>query len=93
MENKMPENLKELLRRVFSVDTEAGERLRYHIMRALACKKYRKKIGCGFKATSMTGIFIWSHTFEKHDYWSNINKLVNKKRLPVEDEEPLDVPF
>jgi uncharacterized protein with von Willebrand factor type A (vWA) domain len=44
MEDFMNENLKKLLRDVFSVDTKAGYRLRYHITRALACKDYAEAI-------------------------------------------------
>ncbi len=58
----MTSELTELLRNVFSVDTEAGYRLRYHITRALACKKYARHIA--FNSTpvecDLADVFIWA---------------------------------
>lgn len=74
-ENEMPENLKELLKRVFSCDTEAGERLRYHIMRALACKEYAKEINFLPEETDLICLFFWASTPEGI-YWNQIDLMV-----------------
>ena len=40
----MNEKSEKLLRKVYSVDTKAGDRLRYHIMKAEACSEYAEEI-------------------------------------------------
>ncbi|MBE9571982.1 MAG: hypothetical protein IMF11_15235 [Proteobacteria bacterium] len=71
----MTENLKEILRDVFSVDTEAGYRIRYHIIRALACEDYAKTISFDPRAWGLLGIFEWRFTSEGRKYWSDIRNL------------------
>ena len=71
----MPKNLKELLRLVFSCDTEAGYRLRYHIMRALACKDYNEKITFSGEECRLMSLFVWENTPEGPSYWGKINLL------------------
>lgn len=71
----MNENLRKLLRDVFSVDTEAGYRMRYHITRALACKNYAETINfdpSDTRAWGLVGTFEWSSTIEGYEYWSGI---------------------
>ena len=74
----MTPELETLLKNVFSVDTEAGYKLRYHITRALACKKYTRAIA--FNSTpiecELADVFIWGCTFEGGDYWVYIETLL-----------------
>lgn len=91
LEEKMPENLKELLRKVFSVDTRAGERLRYHITRSLACEDYGRKIHFDKTARGLPELFMWEFTPEDWMYWNWINEMINPS---INDSgEPLDIPF
>jgi hypothetical protein len=69
----MNENLKKLLRDVFSVDTEAGYRMRYHITRALACEDYADTIGFESRANGLISIFEWAFTSEGYEYWHDIS--------------------
>ncbi|MBE9572594.1 MAG: hypothetical protein IMF11_18365 [Proteobacteria bacterium] len=71
----MNENLKKILRDVFSVDTKAGYRLRYHITRALACEDYAATIDFEPRANGLIGIFEWRFTPEGYKYWSNVRGL------------------
>lgn len=71
----MNENLKKLLRDVFSVDTKAGYRIRYHITRALAREDYAMTIDFDPNAWGMLGIFEWRFTSEGNKYWSDIRDL------------------
>ncbi len=75
----MTKELETLLKNVFSVDTEAGYRLRYHITRALACKKYARAIA--FNSTPMecelADTFIWNSTLEGGSYWVGIENLLD----------------
>ena len=75
----MTPELETLLKNVFSVDTKAGYRLRYHITRALACKKYARAVA--FNSTpiecELADVFIWSCTFEGRSYWVDIEGLLN----------------
>lgn len=75
----MGENLKELLRKTFSADTEAGYRLRYHITRALMCIDYSSRISFDMRATTVGSIFIWSYTIEGVVYWYNIDDMVDER--------------
>jgi hypothetical protein len=69
----MSENLKKLLRDVFSVDTEAGYRMRYHITRALVCEDYAETIRFISKPRlGLLGVFEWSCTIEGYKYWNGI---------------------
>lgn len=55
----MNKNLKKLLRDVFSVDTKAGYRMRYHITRALACEDYAVAVGfdlCDTRPKGLKGV-------------------------------------
>ncbi len=76
----MTKELEILLKNVFSVDTEAGYNLRYHITRALACEEYTREIY--FNSTprecELGDVFIWSLTFEGGPYWVNIERLLNE---------------
>lgn len=67
--------LKKLLRNVFSVDTEAGYRMRYHITRALACEDYTEEIKFNFLSPRLISVFVWALTSEGHKYWSKIRDL------------------
>lgn len=71
----MNENLKKLLRDVFSVDTKAGYRMRYHITRALACEDYAETISFDPRANRLLRIFEWRLTAEGYKYWSGIRAL------------------
>ena len=71
----MPENLKQLLRKVFSVDTEAGERLRYYIMRSLACEEYARKINFFSEESELIWLFLWDSTPEGM-YWNQIALMI-----------------
>lgn len=75
----MNKNLQELLRKVYSIDTGAGHKLRYHIMRALACKDYAKKIN--FEeyedgSNTLGDSFLWRFTIEGIEYWNKIDMLI-----------------
>lgn len=71
----MNKNLRELLRNVFSVDTKAGYKMRYHITRALACEDYAETIRFDSGANRLLGIFIWELTSEGDKYWSDTRSL------------------
>jgi hypothetical protein len=71
----MNEDLKKLLRDVFSVDTKAGYKIRYHITRALACEDYAKKIEFSPNPRGLIAVFAWKLTPEGYDYWRNIRNL------------------
>ena len=74
-------NLERIQREVFSYDTEAGYRLRYHITRARACKRYKAEIGfSGVKfAANISYLFIFQATTEGRDYWYAIYKGINNR--------------
>ena len=76
----MTPELETLLRNVFNVDTGAGYRLRYHITRALACKKYAREIA--FNSTpiecKLNDVFIWNCTHEGGPYWVGVENLLHK---------------
>ena len=68
--NKKSENL---LRKIYSVDTEAGHRFRYHIMRAEACPDYAEEIQhCPGEGSSLASAFAWDYTNEGHLYWNRV---------------------
>jgi hypothetical protein len=71
----MNENLKKLLRDVFSVDTKAGYKMRYHITRTLACEDYAEAINFDSWANRLLLVFEWKFTAEGHKYWSGIRAL------------------
>jgi hypothetical protein len=71
----MNENLRKLLRNVFSVDTKAGYKIRYHITRALACENYAKVIGFDSNSQGMISVFEWAFTPEGYEYWRDIRNL------------------
>jgi hypothetical protein len=71
----MNENLKKLLRNVFSIDTKAGYKMRYHITRALACEDYAKTIDFNSRARGVVTIFEWAFTPEGYEYWRDIRNL------------------
>ncbi len=75
----MTPELETLLKNVFSVDTEAGYNLRYHITRALACKEYAREIA--FNSTPMecklADVFIWNLVCEGAEYWVDIENLLD----------------
>ena len=73
----MTENLKELLKMVYSADTEAGHRLRYHIMRAAACPAYAVKIDFVEENywSDLLNTFSWFYTSEGFEYWNKIHEL------------------
>jgi hypothetical protein len=77
----MTKELEILLRNVFSVDTEAGYKLRYHITRALACKEYALDIVFNPfpDETNIVNAFIWFCTSEGGQYWVAINKLLQER--------------
>ena len=69
----MNKNLEKLLRDVFSVDTKAGYRMRYHITRALACKDYAETICFDSRARcGLLGVFEWRFTIEGRNYWCEL---------------------
>ena len=68
-----------LLRRIYSVDTEAGDRFRYHIMRAEACPEYVDDIE--FKESdNLARSFRWAFTPEGYEYWEEIFDLYLRLR-------------
>lgn len=76
----MSENLKELLRKVYSIDTEAGHKLKYHIIRALACEDYIEEIGFEEHEdvpNTIGNSFLWGFTLEGVEYWSKIDMLID----------------
>ena len=67
----MNEKSEKLLKKIYSIDTEAGHRFRYHVMRAEACPEYAKEID--FKESEHLGYsFRWAFTREGHSYWEEI---------------------
>lgn len=81
----METELERLQRTIFSVDTEAGYRFRYHLTRARACEDYRELISMGpsgrdlFPAGLLATCFIWHRTREGDNYWSNIYNLLKER--------------
>ena len=77
----MTNKLETLLRDVFSVDTEAGYRLRYHITRALVCEKYAKELL--FESIplrcALEDVFSWKCTSEGGQYWAVLAKLLHAR--------------
>ena len=78
----METDLERLQREVFSVGTEAGYKLRYHITRALACPDYAKEInfipeGAKYR---LLGLFTWKDTLEGVHYWESISYFLELKR-------------
>jgi len=67
----MNEKSEKLLKEIYSIDTKAGHRFRYHVMRAEACPKYAKDID--FKESEyLSNSFCWAFTREGHNYWREI---------------------
>ena len=81
----MKEDLKRLLRQVYSVDTEAGHRFQYHITRAFACSDYALSVGFLTEddgvVNTLRNVFVWMLTPENEgfEYWNNINVLLNSR--------------
>lgn len=80
----MSENLKRLLRKVYSCDTAAGHKLQYHITRASVCPDYAAQINftgdsratfSGIRST-IGNIFAWMLTSEGGSYWAGISNLI-----------------
>ena len=71
---KKETNLERIQREVFSYDTEAGYRLRYHITRALMDKRYAKKINfyCDGATRRISQLFLFVCTSEGQAYWFTI---------------------
>jgi len=77
---KKETNLERIQREVFSYDTEAGYRLRYHITRALIDERYAKKIDFNTRYNlygtallgSINNLFIFDDTSEGFEYWAVI---------------------
>ena len=78
--------IENLLRRVSNCDTEAGERLKYHLLRARCSEEYAAKLHFGIGTNwlspardsfpSLSSLFIFQNAPEGHDYWSRINNLM-----------------
>ena len=72
----MNEKSEKLLRKVYSVDTKAGDRLRYYIMKAEACSEYAEEIE--FKESDYLAFsFRWAFTPEGYEYWEEVFNLCN----------------
>jgi hypothetical protein len=69
-------NLDIILKDVFSVDTEAGYKLRYMITKALACPKFREKINLLPQALRVDQLMYWIETSDGQDYWAYIHRLI-----------------
>ena len=67
----MNKKSEKLLREIYSIDTEAGYRFRYHVMRAEACSEYAEMIDFS-ENTNLIFSFIWSRTLEGRIYWMKI---------------------
>ena len=79
-----------LLRSVSSCDTEAGERLRYHLTRSLCSREYARSLSFASRKwlrsswlkviegapPKLASLFIFVHSPEGHDYWYRIHTLV-----------------
>lgn len=74
--------IEKLQRAIFSVDTEAGYRFRYHVTKARACEGYKRDINMGLFPKEdnapriLYGCFIWDETKEGFAYWCNIYNLL-----------------
>ncbi len=74
----------ELLKEIYNIDTEAGHRFRYHVMRAEACPEYAGEIRFNKRDKLLTS-FVWAFTLEGHNYWKRIFDL----RRPSEPHCPV----
>ena len=68
-------NLDAILKKVFSVDTEAGYKLRYIITKALVCSGFKEEIHFLPDALELDQIMYWANTPEGHNYWAGVNRL------------------
>lgn len=76
---KMTKNLNKLLTRVYSCDTEAGHRLRYHMQRALACDDYRRVLNFNvYGMLNLSSLFTWRLSPEGGAYWANIAVMIGE---------------
>ncbi len=67
----MNKKSEKLLRKIYSIDTEAGHRFRYHVMRAEACSEYAEEISFN-ERDNLISSFVWARTLEGHKYWKKI---------------------
>ena len=67
----MNKKSEKLLKRIYEVDTEAGHRFRYHVMRAEACPDYAEKIYF-LETDDLWRAFTWLATQEGGEYWWKI---------------------
>ena len=74
----MNEVSEKLLKRIYEVDTEAGHRFRYHVMRAEACEDYARKI-CFIKSGALVLAFTWAYTKEGGWYWNEIYNMLKSR--------------
>jgi len=67
----MNKKSEKLLREIYSIDTGAGHRFRYHVMRAEACSEYAEEIWFN-KRDNLISSFVWARTLEGHNYWKRV---------------------
>ena len=72
--SKITNYLEKILRNVFSVSTEAGYKLGYHVTRSLACEEYAEEIYFNPipRWNELSALFLWDRTPEGAEYWSAI---------------------
>ena len=78
--------IENLLRRVSNCDTEAGKKLRYHLIRSRCSEEYAKELNFGVGSNwsklvgrfppSLSALFVFNLSPEGHDYWRNICNLM-----------------
>ena len=71
------------LRRVYSVDTRAGDKLQYMLTKAEVCPDYAREISyAGINpyrkeaSRALRGAFIWISTLEGPMYWNSIYEML-----------------
>ena len=77
----------EFLRRVYSVDIEAGDRLRYMMAVASCCPKFKDKISftdaytrAKLASKGLIRLFVWDDSTEGDRFWNQVySKLLSAK--------------
>ena len=78
----------EFLKRIFSIDTKAGYRLRYKITKATCCEEYKEEINftnviphVKSANRALMKLFNWGDTLEGPYYWSNLYDILRESNL------------
>ena len=78
--NKIDDSASSLIRNVYSVDTKAGDALRYIITRSRCDKAFAKFIHYDdWHPCALSILFIFYRTKEGFEYWHEINTVLNSR--------------